>query len=155
VWHELEGRAWRHVALIPRGAAILTVLCRSVLIINLDGTVLNVARPRIVATVHIDAAQRPWIVDAYVVVLAALSTTLARAVRTRRRLRRRGADLTRPCSAVAGERAREVREHAAAFVLLGAGTGLVIAPSTDSVMGSVPIDLVGRVGHEFHCAADR
>ncbi len=56
----------------PRRLAILAVLCLSVLIINLDGTVLNVALPRIVATLHVDAAQLQWIVDAYVVVLAGL-----------------------------------------------------------------------------------
>ncbi|MGC8510536.1 MAG: MFS transporter, partial [Acidimicrobiales bacterium] len=56
----------------PRRVAILAVLCLSVLIINLDGTVLNVALPRIVATLHVDAAQLQWIVDAYVVVLAGL-----------------------------------------------------------------------------------
>ncbi len=60
------------VAQPPRRVAILAVLCLSVLIINLDGTVLNVALPRIVATLHVDAAQLQWIVDAYVVVLAGL-----------------------------------------------------------------------------------
>ena len=55
-----------------RRVAVLAVLCLSVLIINLDGTVLNVALPRIVATLHVDAAQLQWVVDAYVVVLAGL-----------------------------------------------------------------------------------
>ncbi len=66
------GSGVAHSSESPRRIVILAVLCLSVLIINLDGTVLNVALPRIVATLHVDAAQLQWIVDAYVVVLAGL-----------------------------------------------------------------------------------
>ncbi|HUX03948.1 MAG TPA: MFS transporter [Acidimicrobiales bacterium] len=56
----------------PGRGAILAVLCVAVLVINLDGTILNVALPRIVATLHATSSQLQWIVDAYVIVLAGL-----------------------------------------------------------------------------------
>lgn len=56
----------------PGRGPILAILCVAVLIINLDGTILNVALPRIVATLHASSSQLQWIVDAYVVVLAGL-----------------------------------------------------------------------------------
>ncbi len=52
--------------------AILSVLCLTVLIMNLDGTILNVALPSIVASLHATSSQLQWIVDAYVIVLAGL-----------------------------------------------------------------------------------
>ncbi len=54
----------------PRAA--LAVLSLTVLIINLDGTILNVALPKIVLSLHATASQVQWIVDAYAVVLAGL-----------------------------------------------------------------------------------
>jgi len=51
---------------------VLAVLSLTVLIINLDGTILNVALPSIVASLHASSSQLQWIVDAYVVVLAGL-----------------------------------------------------------------------------------
>ncbi len=51
---------------------VLAVLCLTLLIINLDGTILNVALPTIVTTLHATSSQLQWIVDAYVVVLAGL-----------------------------------------------------------------------------------
>jgi EmrB/QacA subfamily drug resistance transporter len=51
---------------------ILTVLCLTVFIINLDGTILNIALPRIVAGLHATSTQLQWIVDAYVIVMAGL-----------------------------------------------------------------------------------
>ncbi len=54
-----------------RGATLL-VLSLAVLIINLDGTILNVALPSIVSSLHASSSQLQWIVDAYVVVLAGL-----------------------------------------------------------------------------------
>jgi EmrB/QacA subfamily drug resistance transporter len=56
---------------VPRGA-ILAVLSLTVLIINLDGTILNVALPTIVASLRATSSQLQWIVDAYIVVLAGL-----------------------------------------------------------------------------------
>lgn len=55
-----------------RRGMILLVLSLAVLIINLDGTILNVALPSIVSSLHASSSQLQWIVDAYVVVLAGL-----------------------------------------------------------------------------------
>jgi EmrB/QacA subfamily drug resistance transporter len=55
-----------------RRPLILAVLCLTVLIINLDGTILNVALPTIVTTLHATSSQLQWIVDAYTIVLAGL-----------------------------------------------------------------------------------
>jgi EmrB/QacA subfamily drug resistance transporter len=55
-----------------RRGLILAVLSLTVLIINLDGTVLNVALPSIVASLHATSSQLQWIVDAYIIVLAGL-----------------------------------------------------------------------------------
>lgn len=53
-------------------ALVLAILSVTVLIINLDGTILNVALPKIVTDLHASASQLQWIVDAYAVVLAGL-----------------------------------------------------------------------------------
>ena len=62
------------VAPAPRvhRALVLLILSVTVLIINLDGTILNVALPKIVTDLHASASQLQWIVDAYAVVLAGL-----------------------------------------------------------------------------------
>ena len=59
-------------ALDHRRWAVLAVLCLTLLIINLDGTILNVALPTIVKTLHATSSQLQWIVDAYIIVLAGL-----------------------------------------------------------------------------------
>jgi EmrB/QacA subfamily drug resistance transporter len=48
------------------------VLCVSLLIISLDNTILNVALPAIVRTMHASSTELQWIVDAYVIVFAGL-----------------------------------------------------------------------------------
>lgn len=50
----------------------LTVLCTTVLIVNLDGTVLNVALPTLVRELQATSSQLQWIVDAYALVLGGL-----------------------------------------------------------------------------------
>jgi EmrB/QacA subfamily drug resistance transporter len=57
-----------------RGAA-LAVLCVSVLIVNLDSTILNVALPTLVRDLNASAGDLQWIVDAYVMVFAGLLLT--------------------------------------------------------------------------------
>jgi len=51
---------------------VLTVLCSSVLIINLDNTVLNVALPTLVRELSATSTQLQWIVDAYALVFGGL-----------------------------------------------------------------------------------
>jgi EmrB/QacA subfamily drug resistance transporter len=50
----------------------LTVLCVSILIVNLDVTVLNVALPTLVRDLHATSHQLQWIVDAYALVYGGL-----------------------------------------------------------------------------------
>jgi EmrB/QacA subfamily drug resistance transporter len=52
--------------------ATLAVLCVSLLIVSLDNTILNVALPAIVRSLHATSSQLQWIVDAYAVVFAGL-----------------------------------------------------------------------------------
>ncbi len=55
---------------------ILAVLCVSLLVVSLDSTILNVALPAIVRTMHATSSQLQWIVDAYVIVFAGLLLVL-------------------------------------------------------------------------------
>jgi MFS family permease len=50
----------------------LTVLCVSILMVNLDNTVLNVALPTLVRDLHATSSQLQWIVDSYALVLGGL-----------------------------------------------------------------------------------
>ena len=50
----------------------LAVLCFSVLIVNLDGTVLNVALPTLVKDLGATSSQLQWVVDAYSLVVGGL-----------------------------------------------------------------------------------
>jgi EmrB/QacA subfamily drug resistance transporter len=56
----------------PRRWAALVVLCVSVLIVNVDNTILNVALPTLVRTLHATSSQLQWIVDTYAMVFAGL-----------------------------------------------------------------------------------
>ena len=52
--------------------AALAVLCVSLLIVNLDNTVLNVALPTLVRDLHATSSDLQWIVDSYIMVFAGL-----------------------------------------------------------------------------------
>ena len=52
--------------------AALAVLCSSVLIANVDVTILNVALPTLVRKLHATSSELEWIVDAYAMALAGL-----------------------------------------------------------------------------------
>lgn len=52
--------------------ASLCVLCVTLLLISLDNTVLNVALPSIVRSLHASSTQLEWVVDAYAMVFAGL-----------------------------------------------------------------------------------
>ena len=54
-----------------RGAA-LAVVCAAALIINVDNTILNVALPTLVRTLHATSSELQWIVDSYAMVFAGL-----------------------------------------------------------------------------------
>ncbi len=48
------------------------VLCAAALIVNVDNTILNVALPTLVRTLHATSSQLQWIVDSYAMVFAGL-----------------------------------------------------------------------------------
>ncbi len=56
--------------------AILSVLCVSLLVVNLDSTILNVAMPTIVRDLHASSSDLQWIVDVYAIVFAGLLLVL-------------------------------------------------------------------------------
>jgi EmrB/QacA subfamily drug resistance transporter len=56
----------------PRRWVALAVLCVSLLMVNLDNTVLNVALPTLVRDLHATSSQLQWIIDAYAMVFAGL-----------------------------------------------------------------------------------
>ncbi|MGD0983024.1 MAG: MFS transporter [Acidimicrobiales bacterium] len=63
-----EAKAFR-----PRNRRlILAVLCVSLLIVSLDNTILNVALPVIVRSLHASSSSLQWIVDSYAIVFAGL-----------------------------------------------------------------------------------
>lgn len=55
---------------------ILGVLCVTILVISIDNTILNIALPTIVRTLHATSSQLQWVVDAYAVTFAGLLLTL-------------------------------------------------------------------------------
>ena len=52
--------------------AALAVICAAALIINVDNTILNVALPTLVRTLHATSSELQWIVDSYAMVFAGL-----------------------------------------------------------------------------------
>ena len=71
-------RTYQRPGAVPSGDApstrwvALAVLCTSLLMVNLDNLVLNVALPTLVRDLHATTTELQWIVDAYVVVFAGL-----------------------------------------------------------------------------------
>ena len=51
---------------------VLAVVCASALIVNVDNTILNVALPSLVRTLHATSSELQWIVDSYAMVFAGL-----------------------------------------------------------------------------------
>ncbi len=52
--------------------AVLAVLCVSLLVVNIDNTILNVALPTIIRALHASSSDLQWTIDAYAVVFAGL-----------------------------------------------------------------------------------
>jgi EmrB/QacA subfamily drug resistance transporter len=66
-----EEGAWAKTQLDHRWIA-LVALCLSVVIVNVDNTILNVALPTLVRTLHATSSQLQWIVDSYAMALAGM-----------------------------------------------------------------------------------
>src|SRR4051794_19929069 len=57
---ERDGRRW----------GILSVLCLSLLVVGIDGTIVNVALPTLVREIGASSTELQWVVDAYTIVIA-------------------------------------------------------------------------------------
>ena len=118
----------------------LAVLCVSILIINLDSTVLNVALPTLVRDLHATSRQLQWIVDAYALVyggLVLVGGSLADRVGRKRTF-------------VAGLAAFAGGSAWAAF----SGTvGVLIAARASMGVGAAHDDAVDPVDHHRHVPA--
>jgi MFS family permease len=56
----------------PRRWVVLSVLCLALLVVGIDGTIVNVALPSLVRELHATSSQLQWIVDAYTIVFGLL-----------------------------------------------------------------------------------
>jgi MFS family permease len=54
----------------PRRWFVLVVLCMALLVVGIDGTIVNVALPSLVRELGASSSQLQWIVDAYTIVFA-------------------------------------------------------------------------------------
>src|SRR6476646_3412736 len=69
---ELEAEHPGAVVSDPRRWSVLVVLCLALLIVGIDGTIVNVALPTLVRDLDASSSQLQWIVDAYTIVFASL-----------------------------------------------------------------------------------
>jgi hypothetical protein len=56
----------------PRRWVVLAVLCLALLVVGIDGTIVNVALPTLARELHASSSELQWIVDAYTIVFASL-----------------------------------------------------------------------------------
>ena len=50
--------------------SVLGVLCLALMVVGIDGTIVNIALPTLVRELHATSSQLQWIVDAYTIVFA-------------------------------------------------------------------------------------
>src|SRR2546422_5796606 len=116
---------------------ILAVLCLSLLVIGIDSTVLNVALPTLVRSLHATNSQLQWIVDAYVLVFASLLlTTGSLSDRFGRRSALAWGLVIFGAASVASAFAGTANVLTATRALMGIG-GALIMPSTLSILTNV------------------
>ncbi len=71
-----SNRVGRDTGAYERRWRILAVLVLSLLVIGLDNTILNVALPTLVHSLHASETQLQWMVDSYILLFAALLLTM-------------------------------------------------------------------------------
>jgi len=112
----------------------LGVLCLSLLVIGVDNTILNVALPSIVRSLHAQGSQLQWIIDAYTLVFAGLLLT---AGSLGDRLGRKGA-LTAGLVLFGGFSALASQSRSATMLIVARGLmgigGAFIYPTTLSIL---------------------
>ncbi len=134
---ELEARDPTAVPSDPRRWLVLVVLCLSLLIVGIDGTIVNVALPTLVRDLGASSSELQWIVDAYTIVFASL---LLIAGNTGDRLGRKWTLLAGLVIFGAGSLACSQAGSANALIAMRAVQGLgaaFIMPSTLSILTNV------------------
>lgn len=117
--------------------SILAVLCLGLFMILLDGTIVNVAIPKIMAGLHTDLSGVEWVMNAYVLVFAVTMVTLGRfADLYGRRLMFAGGLVLFSLASLACGLAPTVGLLIAFRVLQGLG-GAMLMPSTLSIVATV------------------
>lgn len=124
---------------------VLAVLCLSLLTIGVDNTILNVALPTLVRSLHASDSQLQWVVDAYVLVFASLLlTTGSLSDRFGRRSALSLGLLLFGVGSVASAFAGSANMLTATRAFMGLG-GALIMPSTLSILTNVfPAEERGR-----------
>jgi EmrB/QacA subfamily drug resistance transporter len=126
-----------------RGLA-LAVLCVTVLIANLDNTVLNVALPTLVRDLHASTSDLQWIVDSYIMVYAGL---LLAAGSLADRIGRKKTFLAGLAIFAAGSAAAAFSGGVSALIAARAGMGVggaLMIPSTLSIISNMYPNLAER-----------
>ena len=133
----IDGSSWDDPAVHGRRWWILAVLCLALLIVGIDGTIVNVALPSFVRELGASTSQLQWISDAYTLAFASLLLT---AGTLGDRFGRRGALLVglvvfgfgSLASALAGSASQLIATRA----LQGVGAAFIM-PSTLSILTNV------------------
>jgi EmrB/QacA subfamily drug resistance transporter len=123
---------------------VLAVLCVAVFVINLDGTVVNVALPTLVRRLDASTSQLQWVVDAYQLAFCAL---VLAAGSLSDRFGRKGALMVGLAvfglGSVAGSLGTSTGQLIAARAVMGVGAAVVF-PNTLSILSNVFTDRVER-----------
>jgi len=123
---------------------ILAVLCLSLLVTGIDGTIVNVALPTLVRDLHTSASQLQWVVDGYTIVFASF---LLIAGNTGDRLGRKGAFIGGLLVFGAGSLACALVHQPQTLIFMRGVEGLgaaFIMPATLSILTNVFTDDVER-----------
>jgi EmrB/QacA subfamily drug resistance transporter len=123
---------------------VLAVLCLAVFVINLDGTIVNVALPTLVRELGASTSRLQWVVDAYQLAFCAL---VLAAGSLSDRFGRKGALLTGLAifglGSIAGSQGTSTGQLIAARAVMGVGAAVVF-PTTLSILSNVFSDRVER-----------
>ncbi|HEV8064041.1 MAG TPA: MFS transporter, partial [Acidimicrobiales bacterium] len=117
--------------------AVLAVLCLSLLVTGIDGTIVNVALPTLVRDLGTTASQLQWVVDAYTIIFASL---LLIAGNTGDRLGRKGCFIAGLVIFGGGSLACSLVHSAGTLIVMRGCQGLgaaFIMPATLSILTNV------------------
>ena len=123
---------------------VLAVLCVAVFVINLDGTIVNVALPTLVRELGASTSRLQWVVDAYQLAFCAL---VLAAGSLSDRFGRKGALISGltifGLGSVAGSLGTSTGQLIAARAVMGVGAAIVF-PTTLSILSNVFSDRIER-----------